>query len=157
MPTGYVGGIMPGDVVITITKNAGDYGGITLEHVEAAIQSMQIKLPIPRQDIYGFGSNYVYDRKLKLPIIGSLSADFLIREFATGETDSFFSNGTRYDIVIENKKRDSDGGSFNICSFHIEDAQLKRQSFSHGIGNSSTVSSEFSFGVGPSGGLTLSR
>jgi hypothetical protein len=153
----YIGGIMPGDILVTITKNAGDYGGVSLEHVEAAIQNMKISVPIDRQDIYGFGSNYVFNRKAKYPIIGSLTTDMIIREFATGETQSFFTEGTRYDILIENRKRYADGSSDSICTFQIDSAQLKSQNFNKAIGDNASVSSTFSFGIGVSGGLRLYR
>lgn len=151
----YPGGILPGDIVVTITKGAGDYGGVPLESVFAAIQNVNINVPIDRQDIYGFGSNYVYDRKPKYPIIGTLSTDMIIRQFATGQLDSFFTQGTRYDVLIENRKRNPDGTFLQVSTFSIEDAQLKSQSYSKSIGDSSSVQSQFSFGIGASGGLKL--
>ena len=155
MPTDYIGGILPGDISISITKHAGDYGGAKLESIYAAIQNIDINVPIGRQDIYSFGSNYVYDRKPQYPLLGSMSTEMILRDVGTGQTDSFFTQGTRYDILIECKKRSPDGSSLNICTFKIDEAQLKSQSYSNSIGDSSSVSSEFSFGVGASGGIKL--
>lgn len=149
--------IMPGGIIINITKNAGAHGGAVLDDVEAAIQNININLPIPRQDIYGFGSNYVFDRKLKFPVIGSVSMDMTLREFYTGEIDSFFTQGSRYDMIISHTERDGSGGITNINSFKIENAQLKQQSYSQAIGADASVSSSFSFGVTASGGLKFYR
>lgn len=152
-----VPGILPGGVIINITKHAGAHGGALIEDLEAAIQNISIDVPIQRQDIYGFGSNYVFDRKLKLPIIGSASVDMILREFYTGEIDSFFTEGSRYDMVISHSERDSYGNVTNINSFKIEDAQLKQQSYSQSIGKNASVSSSFSFGISASGGLKFYR
>jgi hypothetical protein len=152
-----VPGILPGGVVVNITKNAGEHGGAVLDDIDAAIQSVNINLPIERQDIYGFGSNYVFDRKLKFPIIGSVSMDMILTELYTGEIDSFFTKGSRYDMVISHIHREQDGTSKNINSFKIENAQLKEQTYSQSIDQDATVSSSFSFGVYPSGGLKFYR
>jgi hypothetical protein len=149
--------IMPGGIIINITKHAGDHGGAVLNDIEASIQNININLPITRQDIYGFGSNYVFDRKIKFPVIASVSMDMILREFYTGETDSFFSKGSRYDMTISHTERDRSGGITNINSFKIENAQLKQQSYSQSVGENASVSSSFSFGVTASGGLKFFR
>lgn len=152
-----VPGILPGGVVVNITKNAGEHGGAVLDDIEAAIQNININLPLDRQDIYGFGSNYVFDRKLKFPIIGSVSMDMILTELYTGEIDSFFTKGSRYDMVISHIYREQDGSAKNINSFKIENAQLKQQDYSQSIDQDAAVSSSFTFGVSPSGGLKFYR
>ena len=74
-----------------MTKISGRRGGAHLEHVYAAIQNIEINLPIPRQDIYGMGSNYIFNRKLKLPIIGQLSMDMVLRGYSQTQVDSFLT------------------------------------------------------------------
>ena len=153
--------IMPGDILIEITKKAGDYGGVPLEKVNAAIQSVSIDVPIPRQNIFGFGSNYVFDRKLKLPIIGSCAIEMIVREFDEGQIDSFFTKGSVYDIKIKHTDRDLNDGRVEVSSvintFLIEGAQLKQQAYRAGIGGQMTVGTFFTFGVGRKKGLKLYR
>ena len=153
--------IMPGDVVIDIDKAGGGHGGSPLESVSAAIQNISIDIPLPRQDIYGFGSNYVFDRKLQLPIIASASIDMNLREFATGEIDSFFVEGAKYDMTISHTDTYFQKGQKKnrsvISSFEIDDAQLKTQSFSKSIGNNASVSTEFSFGISSEKGFRMSN
>ena len=96
-----ISAIKPGDIKITMTKQSGTRGGATLDSLSAAIQSISIDLPIPRQDIYGMGSNYVFNRKLKLPIIGSLSVDMVVRGYEQDQLESFFTQTDVYDIFIE--------------------------------------------------------
>jgi hypothetical protein len=96
-----VSAIKPGDIKITMTKRSGGRGGAILDSLSAAVQSISIDLPIPRQDIYGMGSNYVFNRKLKLPIIGSLSVDMVVRGYAQDQVDSFLTQTDVYNILVE--------------------------------------------------------
>ena len=90
----------PGDIQVTITKKSGGRGGAKLDQIHAAIQNVSIQLPIERQDIFGMGSNYVFNRKLKLPIIGQLSLDMVVRGYEPDEVDSFLTKADVYDLVI---------------------------------------------------------
>ena len=151
--------IMPGDMIIEITKEAGEYGGAPLESVTAAIQNVSITLPIPRQDIFGFGSNYVFNRKPKLPIIGFASMDMILREYATGQIESFFEEGSKYQILLKHTDRYHHSGKLELASvinnIAIDNAQLKSQNFSNQIQGQSTVSTSFNFGVSASAGLRI--
>ena len=91
-------------MIIEITKKAGEYGGAPLESVHAAIQDVNINLPVDRQDIFGFGSNYVFDRKLKLPIIASVDINMIVRVFYWSNR-IFFREGSRYEILIKHTDR----------------------------------------------------
>ena len=93
--------IKPGDIKLTITKQNGGRGGASLDSLSAAIQNISIDLPIPRQDIYGMGSNYVFNRKLKLPIIGSLSINMIVRGYTQDQVDSFLTQADVYNILVE--------------------------------------------------------
>ena len=90
----------PGDIKVTINKRSGGRGGAKLDQIHAAIQNISIQLPIERQDIFGMGSNYVFNRKLKLPIIGQLSLDMVVRGYEPDEVDSFLTKADVYDLVI---------------------------------------------------------
>ena len=90
----------PGDIKVTITKKSGGRGGAKLDQIHAAIQNISIQLPIERQDIFGMGSNYVFNRKLKLPIIGQLSLDMVVRGYEPDEVDSFLTKADVYDLVV---------------------------------------------------------
>lgn len=142
-----INAIMPGDIKIKIQKFAGNYGGVPLESLEAAVQNISINVPIKRQDIYGFGSNYVFDRKLKLPIIASADMELIIREFSQGQIESFFSEGAKYEIIVQQDYRNYKEPVVNVMNLQIDNAQLKSQSFQNQIGGQSTTSVGFTFGV----------
>ena len=108
----------PGDIKLTITKKSGGRGGASLDSVDAAVQNISIDLPIPRQDIYGMGSNYVFNRKLKLPVIGQLSVDMVLRGYEQDQVDSFLTETDTYDIVVSHPIKQrvfGDKGSIHIA------------------------------------------
>lgn len=149
--------IMPGDIMINIQKLAGNYGGVPIEAEDAAIQSISLNVPIERQDIYGFGSNYVFDRKLKLPIMAELSMDIILREYDTGSINSFFKEGSKYNMTIDHTNRYKYSGQYHdvVNQFVIEDAQLRSQSYKKQIGGQVEVSTSFAIGIDASGGFKI--
>ena len=93
--------VKPGDVKARIIKTSGGRGGAALQYILAAVQNVSINLPIPRQDIYGMGSNYIFDRKLKLPVIGEISIDMVLRGYDQDEVDSFLTEADVFEIKID--------------------------------------------------------
>lgn len=96
-----ISAVKPGDIKVKIIKSVGARGGADLESVDAAIQNVSIDVPIPRQDIYGMGSNYVFNRKLKLPIIGQLGIDMVLRGYTQDQVESFLTDTDVFDIKID--------------------------------------------------------
>lgn len=149
--------IMPGDIMLNIEKMAGGYGGIPLEAEDAAIQNVSLSVPIDRQDIYGFGSNYVFDRKLKFPIMADMSMDVILREYDTGSIESFFTEGAKYNMTIDHTNRYKYSGKYHdvVNQFVIENAQLRSQSYKKQIGGQVEVSTQFAVGISSSGGFKI--
>ena len=96
-----ISAIRPGDVKIIMTKISGSRGGARLDYIYAAIQNIEINLPIPRQDIYGMGSNYIFNRKLKLPIVGQLSVDMVLRGYSQTQVNSFLTESDVFELKID--------------------------------------------------------
>ncbi len=126
----------PGDIQVTITKKSGGRGGAKLDKIEAAVQNVSIQLPIERQDIFGMGSNYVFNRKLKLPIIGQLSLDMVVRGYEPDEVDSFLTKADVYELVVSHPvvaRILGDQGSFYISNGYyylaIEKNEWRRVAF----------------------------
>lgn len=105
-----------GDITSSIIKLSGDRGGSVLDSVHAAIQNLDIDVPIPRQDIYGMGSNYAFNKKLKLPIIGNMSIDMVLRELDQDATETFLNESDTYEIIVNQpikpKSTRGDAGDF---------------------------------------------
>jgi len=95
--------VMPGDVQVEIEKISGAQGGAKIDSIHAAVQSINISVPVERQSVYGLGSNYVFDRKLQLPITGTISMSLILREFEFNGVDDFFGQSNVYKMIIQNK------------------------------------------------------
>jgi len=95
--------VMPGDVQVEIEKISGTQGGSKIDSMHAAVQSINISVPVERESIYGLGSNYVFDRKLQLPISGTVSMSLILREFEFNGVDDFFGQSNVYKMTIQNK------------------------------------------------------
>lgn len=98
-----ISAVAPGDIKVNIDKISGEQGGAKINSIHAAVQSVSIEVPVERQSIYGLGSNYVFDRKLQLPITGTLSMSLILREFEMNGVDSFFGESNVYRVTVENK------------------------------------------------------
>lgn len=67
---------------------------------EAAISNMDITMSVDRENSYGFGSDYVFERDVKYPIQGSISINGLISNYQTGSFADLMANEKKYDIQI---------------------------------------------------------
>lgn len=112
------------------------------------IQSFRIDLPIERNDLYGFGSNYVRNRKIKFPIMASANVSLVAHEFNTGNLFNIFNQDSEYNFNIS---------IFNDTSmttkYKISSAKMTSQNFSSSIGGFSNVDINFEFPVNRSEGL----
>jgi hypothetical protein len=83
----------------------------------------------------------------------------IVREYATGQIESFFEEGSKYDILIKHTDRYHHSGKLELASvinnIAIDNAQLRSQSFSNQIGGQSTVSTNFNFGISSAKGLRI--
>lgn len=146
--------VPPGHIDISIVKKSGNQGGSSIHTIEAAIQNINVSLPIERQSIYGFGSNYVFNRKLKLPVIGSISIDMIIRGLSEGEIDSFFSEAAVYDMYISQPISQRIIGS--IRDFLITEDHYYVTIAENTWRRTAIIPAQKSLGVGEAGDINLS-
>lgn len=118
--------IKPGDIKVIITKTQGGRGGAKIDGLEAAVQNLSIDVPITRQDIFGMGSNYVFDRKLKLPIIANMSIDMIVRGYEQDQVNSFLTQEDVYSFTIEHSIDES------AILNHLKVARTKGSNFVFG-------------------------
>ena len=144
--------IKPGDIKVIITKTQGGRGGAKIDGLEAAVQNLSIDVPITRQDIFGMGSNYVFDRKLKLPIIASMSIDMIVRGYEQDTVDSFLTQEDVYSFTIEHS---IDEKTASKLIFQIDRAQLKSQNYTHSVNDHVVVSNSLSFDITKNDGLKM--
>ena len=135
-------------------------GGAPLSNYEnIALQSYDIQISIDREDLYGFGSIYVYDRKMKFPCRGNLNISMLAREYETGNLAEIFIEDKAYDIELNLQTRPCsppDAGPeyrSNRIKYKIEKAVFERKSSSFSIGGLTTIDLTFYFSVTSANGF----
>jgi hypothetical protein len=155
--------LAPGDIIIKVINNKPD-GGFTLIDLNAedmSIQSVQIGLPIKRQDIKGLGSNYIKDRKIQFPLLGSVSLTVLARDFDRRAADysikNIFQNDVDCDIEMVLRTRTGLGSRSRKLKVNVVNAKLNSESHSFGVGGFAQISAEFVFEVTPEFGLSLNE
>lgn len=117
-------------------------GGVKLSSADAPIlQSLNLNLNLERTPLYGLGSNYVYDRKLQLPAVGSVEIGCIVSGIATGSLSSLFTNETGYTIEIKHSDFKSSATGF----YKITDARLDSYSLSMAVNNQMEFAANFSF------------
>lgn len=67
---------------------------------ETAISNMDIAISIDRENSYGFGSDYVFERDVKYPIQGSISIEGLVSNYQTGSFVDLMREERKYSIQI---------------------------------------------------------
>jgi len=108
------------------------------------IQSVGISIPFDRTDLYGLGSNYVYGRKLKLPIRGSIDVAAIVQDFNSGDITAMNNSEQVYSFKIE--FFDSTRSVFSSCV--IENAKINSTSYSMNVNGTMEFSASYSFDFG---------
>lgn len=130
-------------------------GGAQLSgYYDMALQSYDIQVSIDREDLYGIGSIYTYDRKLKFPCRGNLNISVLAREYETGNLANVFIEDKPYNIELMlnttpcNTDNEFDRNSQStVIKYKFEKAVFERASTSMSIGGLTTVDLTFYFSV----------
>lgn len=107
---------------------------------DAAITSLELSFNIDRENSYGFGSNFIYDSKIKFPILGalSLSATALNLHTGSGSLTGSMSYERDYDLELM-----FSGANENSKFVKINNAKLASHSYQ--IDYASMLSAQYSF------------
>lgn len=144
-----VSAIKPGDIKVSIEKLNGQKGGADISFF-SMVQNISIDLQIPREVIYGMGSNYPFNRKLRLPAEGTVSIDVILNKFEATSAQNLFDEISSYRIEIEHIRE----GQESVFIL-IDQAQLESENFDANIQNNSSVSIQMSYPVSKDSGLKI--
>ena len=120
------------------------------------VQSVSINIPINRNDLYGLGSQYVYDRRAEYPILGTLDISAVATTPLSGVTDKIFSHDDAYQMEIRFNTADASAAKTHTISAKIQDAKIESQSISQSVGSEMTFDATFSFECNTEKGLLFS-
>tara|TARA_Y100000004_G_scaffold140260_1_gene159356 strand:- start:3514 stop:5478 length:1965 start_codon:yes stop_codon:yes gene_type:complete len=143
-----------------ITNPAETGSAVTLQNLQVGgqplgeghlLQSVQLDIGVSRNAAYGLGSDYVYERKMLLPAVGSLSISSLVSGFESGFLSGIVNSESGYslDLTLE--------ASGKFLTYKIEDAKLQSYDYSMDVNDRMLMNASFAFQVSPNpGGLQIS-
>jgi hypothetical protein len=136
------------------TLQALQVGGASLSPESLPIlQSFDLSIDLNRTDLYGLGSDYVYNRKLEFPVNGSVSIAGLVSGISSGEFTSLMNSESGYSLEVafcdENKSQTG--------FYKVENAKLDNINYSMAINNTLGFQASFSFEANETGGLFAKR
>ena len=146
---------------VPVIMNPADTGSlITLQNLQVGgqplagghlLQSVELDLNIPRLASYGLGSDYVYDRKMILPALGSLSVSSLVSGWGSGVVSGVLGSESGYDLDLTLAASDKS------LTYKIQDAKLQSYSYGMEVNDLMSFQASFQFEVSPNpGGLQIS-
>ncbi len=117
----------------------------------ALIQSLNISIPFERTSLYGLGSNYVYGRKLQLPLRATINLTAIVEDFNSGDISQLHVAEEKYDLQIKfsDQKRIAEG------SFNFQNARVNSLSYSLGIDGNMEFSANYSVEITNFTGLSI--
>ncbi len=149
--TDSVSALRPGDVTVTITETAlsdmpSDYFGATI--TDAKIQSYNFGVDLARTPLEKLGSKFAFSREINFPLEVTCAIEANIGDLTTGNLASTIVSDKSYDIVVKIKHPT---GVAIQAAYTLKNAKLISQDFSSSIGDSKSVSLNWSSQIGGPG------
>jgi hypothetical protein len=153
---GPVSAFSQGDITLILSNSQF---GQTLKNAEDkmfAAQSFDIELAINRNEMKGFGSNYVFGRKLQLPLVARASISLLKTDIEKGGAYELFEEDRLYTFEVDlNQTSPNRGLAFDIFTYRVTNARLVSKSYSLSIGSREQVEMTFDIEVSANDGLHI--
>lgn len=129
-------------------------GGVGLSAASKPIlQSFNLDLDLARTDLYGLGSNYVYDRKLEFPANGQVQISCLVSGIDSGNFNSMLTGESNYSLEVSF----ADVAQSNTGFYKIEGAKLDNISYAMQVNGEMSFNASFSFQANETGGFFTKR
>lgn len=116
----------------------------------SAITALNFSIDFDRENSYGFGSDYVYDSKIKFPLLGTLDIEavaFGLTSGSDGSLTGLMTTESGYIVDI------SASGLVNSNDIRISGAKLQSHSYTLDLTNNLTAKFSFSFQANETQGL----
>ena len=149
--TDSVSALRPGDVTVTITETAlgdmpSDYFGASI--TDAKIQSYNFGMDLARTPLEKLGSKFAFSREINFPLEVTCAIEANIGDLTTGNLASTILSDKSYDITVKIKHPT---GVAIQAAYILRNAKLVSQDFSSSIGDSKSVSLNWSTQIGGPG------
>jgi hypothetical protein len=129
-------------------------GGIKLEpYNKPLLQSLSIDIDLSRNDLYGLGSDYVYDRKLNYPINAKIDMSVLVSGVDDGFISGILQNQQIYGFTINciNTK------NYITGSYKFNNCRLSNFNYSMPLNDVMTFNASFDCTIRNDGGFLMRR
>ena len=163
---GLISALRPGDITLSLVAHdpAADLDAIMNNSETSAdllvgadikdshIQSYTLSFDLGRTPIQKLGTRFAFARPVDFPITASLSIDAVLADLTTGTISDLINCDTAFDAVIKMK----DPSLCNVAAvdrsvavaYLIRDLKIDSESFTSSIGDSKSVSLDFSCQIG---------
>lgn len=130
-------------------------GGVSLSSSSNPIlQNLNISLDFTRTNLYGLGSNYVFDRKLEFPINATIDLQALVSSVSSGFISGMLNNESDYDFDIAF----SNPTNIKATGFYkFKNAKLENFNYSMQVNDVMNFSASFSVEILNNSGFFISR
>jgi len=129
-------------------------GGVGLSaSFKPILQSFNLDLDLARTDLYGLGSNYVYDRKLEFPANGQVQISCLVSGIDSGNFNSMLTGENNYSLEVSF----TDIVKLNTGFYKIEGAKLDSVNYAMQVNGEMSFNAAFSFQANETGGFFTKR
>jgi hypothetical protein len=129
-------------------------GGIKLEpYNKPLLQSLSIDIDLSRNDLYGLGSDYVYDRKLNYPINAKIDMSVLVSGVDDGFISGILQNQQVYGFTINciNTK------NYITGSYKFNNCRLSNFNYSMPLNDVMTFNASFDCAIRSDAGFLMRR
>lgn len=129
-------------------------GGVALSSgSQPILQSFGLSINFDRVDLYGLGSNYIFNRKLQYPINANITIESLVSGFNTGEINKLFTNESGYNFIVSC----SDQQKYTTAKYKFENAKLENFNYSLTINNIMKFQASFNVEITDKKGFFINR
>ncbi len=129
-------------------------GGVPLSTGSMPIlQTFDLELNLGRTELFGLGSNFAYDRKLELPVAGTVGISCIVSGLNSGSVHKMLYDETHYSMAVAfcDAKKASTG------HFLIEGAKLENISYAMQVNDMLSFNASFSFQATDNSGFFIKR
>lgn len=117
------------------------------------LQSVDINIEIPRNDLYGLGSNYVFDRKIQYPINAQIQLSALVSGFESGFITGLVNTDVPYNVGISFTNDDRHITGY----FEFQQARLNNYGYSMQVNGIMNFQASFSCSITDEKGFKMYR
>ena len=158
-----ISALRPGDITLTLAEKTDnsvgtaavpgdalptDYAGVDI--ADAHIQSYTLGFDLSRSPIQKLGSKFAFARVVDFPVSVSLSIDAVLADLTSGSLADIIDCDKEYDARVSIKEPSC--GNVHvpavICNYIVKGLKLDSESFSTSIGDSKSVTLDFSCQIG---------